>query len=233
MGRKAKRIGWGWRLIGIVLLTLALAAAWLWWDTQRWAPAEDLYQVQGALVDDASGDVNFEMLRALGSDFVYLQASDGQSGHDREFAAHMADARAADLKVGAVHIFDPCVRADAQSANFSVVVPRDRNLLPPAIALSRTGAACEDPVSDAAVESELMTLINQVEMHEGQPAILKLSSAFEDHYGIAAKMDRNIWLESTRLEPRYGGRPWVLWSANMARQVQAAEEPIEWLVLRP
>lgn len=233
MGRKKKRIGWGWRLAAFALLAVGLAAAWLWWDTLSWAPEQSEYERQGALVGASSGDVNFSMLRALGADFVYLEASDGSEGSDAAFARNMSEARAAGLRVGPVHRFDPCERADKQSANFAVIVPRDRKLLPPAIALDTLAQDCEENVRDAAVESELLTLINQVEMHEGQPAILKLSRQFQDRYGIAAKMERNIWLESTRLEPRYGGRPWVIWSANMARQVQAAEEPIEWLVLRP
>ena len=140
---------------------------------------------------------------------------------------------AADLQVGAVHLFDPCVPADGQSANFVTMVPRDADMLPPAIALERTAKDCPERVSRAAIQSELMTLVNQIEAHAGQPVILKVSPEFEDHYGIAARIERNLWLARDWFEPDYGGRPWLLWTANTRLQTAAAQEPLRWVVVRP
>ena len=142
-------------------------------------------------------------------------------------------ARKAGLKVGALHRFDPCQRADAQSANFVTMVPRDPALLPPAIAFEEVADHCTTKVSDAAVESELLTFVNQVEMHAGRPVILKLSAAAEDRYAMGARIERDLWLVRDRFLPRYAGRPWLLWSANRARITEAAEEPLEWVVVQP
>ena len=105
----------------------------------------------------ASG-TRFETLKAIGADFVYLQLTEAGSAPDPGFAARLSAARAAGLKVGVVQPFDPCLRADEQSARFSRMVPRDGSLLPPALALTRNGDNCQPAVSDAAVESEVMTL---------------------------------------------------------------------------
>lgn len=233
MGRKRKTVGWRARAIGAVALVALIGGGWGWWRLQNWTPSETVYPDQGAEVSAASGAVNFRTLRALGADFVYLDATEGAQRADPRFSANLAAARAAGLRVGAVHRFDPCAMADGQSANFVTVVPRGRELLPPAIALDATADECPTRVSEAAVESELMTLINQIEAHAGRPAILQVSPAFERRYGLGERLDRNLWLVSTWFKPTYAGRPWVLWTANRKLRSEAAEEPIRWVVVQP
>ena len=50
---------------------------------------------------------------------------------------------------------------------------------------------------------------------------------------VAARIERNLWLVRTRFEPDYGGRPWLLWTANENYVGPGSEEPIEWMVVRP
>jgi lysozyme len=232
VARGRKGIGWRARALGAVLLALLLVAGWAWWRLQHWTPDAATYPDQGAEVSAADGDVRFATLKALGATFVYLDASDG-ARRDPSFAANLTAARAAGLKVGAVHRFDPCTMADGQSANFVVVVPRGRDLLPPAIALDRTADDCPAKVGEAMVESELMTLINQIEAHAGRPAILQVSRTFEHRYGLASRIERNLWVVSTWARPTYAGRPWLMWTANRRLSTAAADDPLRWVVVRP
>ena len=233
--RKGARKGASWfaRLLALLLLVALIGAAYAWVRAQDWQPDETLYPDQGAVISEADGAVNFRTLKGLGADFAYLEASRGSEGHDRAFADGMPVARAAGLQIGAVHVFDPCTLADGQSANFVTVVPRDPQLLPPAIALRTVGDNCADRVTRAAIESELMTLINQIEAHAGKPAILLVSERFEGRYGIANRIERNLWLESNWFEPDYADRPWLLWTANDALRTEAADDPLAWVVVRP
>ena len=219
--------------MGALLLAALLTGAWGWWRLQHWTPDPAQYPDQGAEVSAADGPVRFATLKALGARFVYLDASDGAAIEDPAFAANLAEARKAGLKVGAVHRFDPCAMADGQSANFVVRVPRGRDLLPPAIALDRTAEDCPAPVGEAAVESELMTLINQIEAHAGRPVILQVSKAFEDRYGLASRIERNLWVVGTWRRPTYVQRPWLMWTANTSFASEAADEPLRWVVVRP
>ena len=231
MGRKRKTVGWRARVLGAVLLAALLGGGWLWWRLQHWTPPESEYPDQGAEVSAADGAVRFATLKAIGANFVYLDASDGVR-RDPAFAANLAAARKAGLKVGAVHRFDPCAMADGQSASFVVLVPRSGGLLPPAIALDATADECPAPVGEAEVESELMTLINQVEAHAGRPVILQVSPGFEERYGLAARIERHLWVVGTWREPTYAGRPWLMWTANEALATEAADEPLRWVVMR-
>ncbi|WBY16655.1 glycoside hydrolase family 25 protein [Erythrobacteraceae bacterium WH01K] len=232
MARKRNRGGWLWKGVLALAVMAGIAAAWLWWDTAHWRPDEGAYPDQGVEISARDGTVNFRTLRALGAKFAYLHASDGETAQDPAFVANLRSAREAGLQVGAIHRFDPCRPADRQSANFTRMVPRDNDLLPPVIALTRGTGECAVRVNEAAVESELMTLANQIENHEAKPVILKITPEFEAEYGIAGRIERQLWLVRTRFLPDYGGRPWLIWTANEELRVEATETPLRWLVVR-
>ena len=236
-GRKTSRRKtprhWLLRIAALVALVALAFAAWLWWDMREWRPDETLYPEQGALAPVGGGEVKFATLKAIGAQFVYLPlVFDPLPDDPNSFADQFQRARTADLKVGVLLNFDPCAPADLQSGMFAQMVPRDPDLLPPAIGLTRLADGCNPKVSDAAVESELMTLINQVETHASKPVILKLSRAFEQHHNTAATLTRDLWLARDRARPDYAGRPWLLWSANSQMVSVASEEPIEWVVVQ-
>ena len=232
MGRK-RAFPWRWRIAAALLLAALVGGAWLWWQARHWTPPRAEYPVQGALVGARDGPANFGGLRAIGADFVYIEASSGADARDAAFATNLRRVRDSRLRFGVVHAYDPCVPAERQAANFMTVVPRDETLLPPAIALSRPASECADPVSEAAVESELTTFLNQIEGHVGKPAVLKLSRGFEDRYHIAGRIERNLWLTRDWWQPDYAGRPWTLWTANGARRTEAGDAPVRWVVLQP
>ena len=232
MGRK-RGTSWRLRAVALVLLLLLAGAGWLWWQEQHWTPSRREFPVQGVLIGARDGVADFKALRAVGARFAYLEASDGASGRDPQFTRNLAAVQALGLRFGTVHAYDPCVPAERQAANFMTLVPRDKKLLPPAVALSRTAETCKDPVSEAAVESELTTFLNQIEGHVGQPAVLLLSKPFEARYHVAERLDRGLWLERDRFQPDYAGRPWTLWTANSALRSEASETPLRWVVVQP
>ncbi|MEO0698457.1 MAG: glycoside hydrolase family 25 protein, partial [Pseudomonadota bacterium] len=167
-----------------------------------------------------------------GADFVYLELATAGSPPDPGFRQRLRAAKEAGLKIGILQPFDPCLRADAQSARFTRMVARDPELLPTSLALTRLPDACEPRVSEAAVTSEVLTLVNQMEMHVGQPVILKLGEAFETRFRLADSLDRDVWLIRDRFRPRYTLRPWLLWSANRQLVSEASREPLEWVVVQ-
>jgi lysozyme len=232
MGRK-RAFSWRMRIAALVVLIALGAGGWAWWRAQHWAPPREDYPAQGVLIGAADGEPDFKALRAIGADFAYLEASDGASARDSRFPANLARVRESGLSFGTVHAYDPCVAAERQAANFVTIVPRDETLLPPAIALDKLADHCPDPVSEAGVESELTTFLNQVEGHVGKPAVLKLSPEFEERYHIAGRIERNLWLTRDWFQPDYAGRPWTLWTANGALRTEAGDAPVRWVVLQP
>lgn len=235
MARRKKKGRAGLVLKLVLLLAIAGGGGWFYlqYEQRGWRPDEAVYPDQGALVGEDDGVVDFEVLKGLGANFVYLEASRGSRGKDAHFSRNLAAAREAGLQVGAVHLFDPCETADGQSANYVTIVPRDADLLPAAIRLTRTTDECFERVSDAAVQSELLTLVNQIEAHTESPVVLAPHETFEERYRPARRLERALWLEGDVDEPDYGGRPWTVWTANSAYASEAAQEPLRWLVVRP
>jgi lysozyme len=221
------------RLIGALLLVAMIAGGAGWWHVTHWTPDRAAWPLQGVEVGAEDGAVNFAAIRSIGADFVYIDASASAFARDPAFVANLEAARAAKMQVGAVHRYDPCQPADKQAANFVTVVPREKALLPPAVALDDLADGCPVKVPDAAVESELTTFLNQIETHTGKAAILKISPSFEARYRIARAIDRNLWLERTRFQPDYAGRPWMLWTANAALATEASPDPLRWVVVQP
>lgn len=220
------------RILGGLLLIALIAGVGLWWHLQHWLPPREDYPVQGVEIGAQDGAVNWASLKAIGAEFVYLDASASAFARDPRFVRNFKAAQEAGLPVGAVHRYDPCQPADKQAANFVTVVPRDPQLLPPAVELDMLADDCPVKVTDAAIESELMTFLNQVETHTGKPALLKLGAGFESRYAIAARIDRNLWLVRDRLQPDYAGRPWTMWTANSALANEFSEGPLRWVVVQ-
>jgi len=220
------------RVLAAVALLAALAGAIGWWHVRHWQPSREEFPVQGVEIGVTDGEVSWRAIKAIGADFAYIDASASAFARDADFVRNLDAARAAGMKVGAVHKYDPCQPADKQAANFVTVVPREATLLPPAVELEMTADGCPVKVSESAIESELTTFLNQVESHTGKPALLKLSPGFEERYHIAAAIDRNLWLAQDRFEPDYAGRPWTLWTVNAALENEAGGEPLRWVVVR-
>lgn len=221
------------RVLGALLLVALIAGGWAWWHMRHWQPTREEYPLQGVEIGALDGAIDWGTVKGIGANFAYIDASASAAARDPRFTENLRGARQAGLQVGALHRYDPCQPADAQAANFVTTVPRDPDLLPPAVELNSTAEGCLIPVSDAKVESELMTFLNQVETHTGQPTILKLTESFEEAYGVAARIDRNLWLVSDRLQPDYAGRPWTMWTANRHFANDVGDTDLRWVVVRP
>jgi lysozyme len=231
----ARRRGSSTRLRWLAALLLVALVGGIagWWHLRHWTPERGMFPVQGVEIGSADEAIDWTALKAIGADFAYVDASASAFARDPAFARHLEGARAAKLQVGAVHRYDPCQPAGPQAANFVTVVPRDAMMLPPAVELDRLADDCPIRVSDQAVESELMTFLNQIETHTGKPAILKITRQFERRYRIATAIDRNLWLVRDRFQPEYAGRPWTMWTANGALATEADDEPVRWVVVQP
>lgn len=224
---------WRLRVLGTLGLIALASGGWAWWDMIHWRPARATYPMQGVEIGAEDGAIDWKALKAIGADFAYIDASASAFARDPAFVKNFEDARAAGMQVGAVHRYDPCQPAERQAANFVTVVPRDPTLLPPAVELDRLADDCPVKVGEAAVQSELMTFINQIETHTGKATILKITDRFEARYRTGAQLERNLWLVRDRFQPDYAGRPWTLWTANHALTNDADSEPVRWVVVQP
>ena len=217
--------------LGAIALAVALGVFVLWRVVIGWTPSLDDYPVQGIVVDASNGQPVWSTLAATGVDFAYLTATAGDKTRDPSFASNLEAIGDVGIRHGALHIFDICRLATDQATLFITTVPRSDRALPPAVALDYS-KTCPSKPDRALILSEVSTFLSQIEAHTGTPAVLMIAQEFEEQYRISAAVDRNVWLERNWLLPDYAAKPWVMWTANTARNIDGVDGRVRWVVVR-
>src|SRR5690606_5971896 len=153
------------------------------------------HSIQGISVDAIKGKIRCHKVSATGVELGYIRATNGAGKRDAHFIENLNGARDAGVRYGAIHEYNMCRLANDQAAMFVTTVPRDVNILPPAVRLAYHDD-CEERPGRALILSELNTFLNQIEGHSGKPAIIILSEQFEEEYNISSGINRTFWLES-------------------------------------
>jgi lysozyme len=218
--------------VGLITIAVLVIAFVLRNIAVGWAPPRSQYPVQGVSVDASHGDIAWNVAGATGVDFAYIRATNGAEERDARFAGNMQGARDSGIRYGAVHEYDLCRLATDQATMFVTTVPREENILPPAVRLAYEND-CKDRPGRALVLSELNTFLNQIEGHSGKPAIIIVSPDFEEEYRISSGISRTFWLEGNFFPPDYATKPWVMWRASDMRRVSGIDGPVNWNVVRP
>ena len=216
---------------GLAIAVLTISAFAVRNIAVEWAPPRDQYPVQGISVDAGNGEITWHVVGATGVDFAYIRATNGAEARDPRFIENIAGARAAGIRYGAIHDYNMCRLANEQAAMFVTTVPRDDNILPPAVRLAYDNG-CDDRPGRPLILSELNTFLNQIEGHSGKPAIIILSKQFEEEYSISSGINRTFWLEENFFPPDYAARPWVMWRASDMRRIDGVDGPVDWNVVR-
>ena len=218
--------------LGAIVLAALLAAYVVWSYAAGWIPSRDEYATQGIMISDANDEANWEQLRNTGVDFAYMRATNGIDQRDKKYSEHLAGAKEAGVRFGAVHEFDTCRLAKDQGTLFITTVPRDENALPPAIRLDFS-TTCTSKLNRSALISELATIINQINTHVGKPPMLYLSKTFEEEYQLGKAFPNiSLWVEGTFFLPEYTARPWIMWTANTGREIDGIDGSVGWIVVR-
>lgn len=220
------------RILLTGLTLVLLIGGGLFYVARHWTPSRAGYPTQGITVSAASGAIIWPMLRGEGVDFVYLDATSGADGRDPAFSDNLAGAHGAGLRYGAVHRYSLCASATDQATRFIATVPRDPDMLPPVVQLGFAPDCTARPSRDKLL-AELNIFLNQIEIHAGKPALLRISRPFEARYEISSGINRTLWLTGALLPPDYATRPWVLWTASPWKRIAGIDGPIEWDVVRP
>lgn len=220
--------------IGLALLGLLLAVlgGLIWGGITGWAPSRKDYPVQGLYVSAIDGDLAWPTLAAMGADFAYIRASAGGSARDPRFAANIKGARATGMRYGAAHEYSLCAGEAQQAELFITTVPRDPDMLPPVVSLD-LDESCTTRPNRAMLLGELNTFLNQIENHAGKPALLRISSEFEDAYEISDGLSRTVWLIGNFVPPDYAAKRWVLWQSSSFYRINGAPKGVRWNVVQP
>ena len=213
-------------------MILAVASVFGWRFAVNWAPSRTDYAVQGIDVSQASGAIDWAMVKARDVDFAYARATEGAATRDPSFGQNWAGIESAGLRRGAIHVFSLCGTADDQAGTFVATVPRDPEALPAAIDLG-FHEDCPARPSREVVLTEIRRLAATIETHSGKPTILRVTPAFEEQYQVSGAIPRPLWGTGFYRPPNYLSRPWAMWRSSTIRRIEGVESPVNWNVVAP
>ena len=218
---------WGLGRFVLFAAALALAGVAAWRVAVRWHPSVADYPSQGVDVSEATGAIEWPVLKGAGADFGYAVATVGATARDRAFQSHWAAMAAAGVRRGAIHVFSFCQPAAAQADAFNTVVPHDDTALPAAIAFAFDDGCAERPERAALIDG-LTDMLRRIESHTGKPVLLQVSRGVERDYRLTEAFHRSLWVTRNFVAPSYGARAWRMWRASDLRHVDGVEGPVNW-----
>lgn len=219
-----------WRITGIVVACLLLAAAITWqFVLPHYRPRLLPGESYGIDVSHHQGMIDWAQVAAEDISFAYIKATEGGDHVDPRFAENWAGAGGAGLERGAYHFFTLCTSGDAQARNFLSVVPADAQALPPAVDLELAGN-CRARPDAASVRREIGEFLRIVEEAFGQRALFYVGDDFEARYGIKQAFDRPLWQLRFLLRPDVDG--WIVWQVMGFAHVEGIEGKVDLDVMR-
>ncbi len=181
--------------------------------------------VHGIDVARYQGNIDWRAVKAAGTKFAFIKATEGGDFIDPMFTTNWAGAKAAGVPRGAYHFVYWCRPAHEQAQWFVQHIPQDRDALPPVLDLewNTSSRTCPQKVDKATAIEKARLMLRELEQHTGKRPIIYTDITF--HREVLAgepEFDRYpFWLRSVAAEPheRYHARRWMLWQFTATGRV--------------
>ena len=174
------------------------------------------FPVHGIDVSKYQGDIDWDAVRAGGTRFAYIKATEGADHVDQKFRQNWEGARAAGVARGAYHFVFWCRSPAEEMANFKRMVPADPDALPPVLDVEATpdSKTCKRRLYREEAIRDMRAMLREMERHYGKkPVIYTTVDFYEAILNPNELADYPIWVRSTKHSPhvRYGERKWSFW----------------------
>jgi lysozyme len=187
--------------------------------------------VQGIDVSQWQGDVDWQTVRAAGTQFAFIKATEGGDHLDPKFQQNWEGAKRAGIPRGAYHMLYWCRPAQEQALWFILNVPYDPDALPPVLDLEWNHASrnCPGEVPADLALAKVKIMLDVMEAHTGKRPIIYTDVAFHRDVLEGQFRDYNFWLRSVAAEPdeRYRDRPWLFWQFTTTGHVPGIQGQVD------
>jgi lysozyme len=195
------------------------------------------YPKHGIDVSKWQGEIDWAQVKAAGTKFVFIKATEGGDHVDERFAQNWAGAKAAGLPRGAYHFVYWCRPAHEQAAWFKQHIPNDADALPPVLDLEWNGHSktCPKKVSRDLALEKIRLMLRELEEHTGKKPIIYTDITFHNEVLVGEFNDYPFWLRSVAAPPedRYlGGRRWTYWQYTTTGRVTGIKGNVDRNVVR-
>lgn len=187
--------------------------------------------VQGIDVSQWQGDVDWRQVRAAGTQFAFIKATEGGDHLDPKFRQNWYGAKAAGVPRGAYHMLYWCRPAEEQAMWFIQNVPFDPDALPPVLDLewNHYSRTCPKGAPPELALKKIKTMLDVMESHTGKRPIIYTDVAFHRDVLQGELADYNFWLRSVAAEPHeiFVNRPYLFWQFTTTGHVPGISGPVD------
>jgi len=185
------------------------------------------YPVHGIDISRWQGDIDWRAVRAAGTRFAFIKATEGGDHIDPRFVQNWNGARAAGIPTGAYHFVYWCRPAHEQAHWFVQHIPQanDNLALPPILDVEWNGHSrtCPKKVSREVAIEKMKLMLRELEQHTGKRPIIYPDIPFHKDVieGTSEFEGYPFWIRSTaaRPEERYANRRWEFWQFTTTGRV--------------
>jgi lysozyme len=189
------------------------------------------YPVHGIDISKWQGPVDWASVKAAGTQFAFIKATEGGDHVDERFLENWWGAKRAGVPRGAYHFTFWCRPAHEQAEWFKRHVPPDPDALPPVLDLEWNGHSRLCPRKIPREEALEMTrhLLREMEAHTGKRPIIYTDITFHKDVLEGEFEDHPFWLRSVAAEPheRYNGRRWTMWQFTTTGRVPGIKGDVD------
>lgn len=187
--------------------------------------------VQGIDVSHWQGEIDWHRVRAAGTRFAFIKATEGGDHLDPRFHENWEGARRAGVPRGAYHFVYWCRPAHEQVLWFMLNVPPDPDALPPVLDVEWNGQSrtCPNRIPADRALAKIKVMLAAMEAHTGKRPIIYTDITFHQDVLEGQLPDHTFWLRSVAAEPdeRYRDRPWKFWQFTATGRVPGIDGPVD------
>jgi lysozyme len=179
--------------------------------------------IQGIDVSHWQQEIDWDRVRAAGTRFAFIKATEGGDHLDRRFRENWRESRRVGIPRGAYHFVFWCRPARDQIRWFIRNVPREPDALPPVLDVEWNNHSSCPKAPPAKARAKMREMLRAFEAHFGKKPIIYTDINFHADVleGTTEFDDYPFWIRSTagRPETRYVNRPWEFWQFTTTGRV--------------
>jgi lysozyme len=181
--------------------------------------------IHGIDVSKWQGQIDWAAVRAAGTKFAFIKATEGGDHIDERFLENWYGAKAAGIPRGAYHFVFWCRPAHEQAEWFRKSIPVDPDALPPVLDVEWNGHSrlCPKKLPREQALEKIRLMLRELEAHTGRRPIIYTDITFhKDVFEGTREFDNYaFWIRSVAAEPqeRYTDRPWAFWQYTTTGRV--------------
>ncbi|MGL4974555.1 MAG: glycoside hydrolase family 25 protein [Bosea sp. (in: a-proteobacteria)] len=181
------------------------------------------YPIHGIDVARYQTEIDWADVKASGTRFAFIKATEGGDYIDPMFARNWAAAKRAGVPRGAYHFVFWCRPAHEQAQWFRQHIPNDPDALPPVLDLEWNGHSrtCPHKINKQLALEKIQLMLVELEQTTGKKPVIYTDITFHKDILEGQFNGYAYWLRSTAAKPetRYNNRPWAFWQYTTTGRV--------------